>query len=365
MTVLFELESIEVHAEGEPGRVILNAASLVHGATMQERFDYARRNLDGLRTAILHEPRGYPALCAVLLLPAVNPGSDLGIIVLEQGGFTPMSGSNTMCAVTAALEAGIVPITGPEMEVAIDTAVGTVKAIAHVEAGKVASVTVVNVPAFVVGLDTPLDVPEHGKVPADIVFGGQFFAQVRAADLGVELDPGNARELVRAGALIKLAAQEQLHLTHPANPALDNVNLVMIHDGDRIRGHDSRNTVVITQGGLDRDRPETWTGALDRSPCGTGTSARMAALHARGQLEIGEDFVHRSIIGSTFIGRLIGTAEVGGTPAVRPTITGRAWVTGRATWVLDPTDPYPHGYTVGDIWAPQRPAETLREAGRG
>lgn len=360
-TPLFELEAIEVHAEGEPGRVITNAAGLVQGDTMVERFTYCREHLDGLRRAILTEPRGYPGLCAVFLLPAVNHGSDFGIIVLEQGGFTPMSGSNTMCAVTAALEAGIVPITGPEVTVTIDTAVGTVTARATVEAGQVTSVTVVNVPAYVVELDRPLDVPEVGTVKADIVFGGQFFAQVRAADLGLELDPNNGKALARAGALIKLAAQEQLTLAHPENPALDKVNLIMIHDGDRVPGRASHATVVLTNGAVEREDPTTWTGALDRSPCGTGTSARMAALHARGQLGLNEEFTHHSVIGSTFIGRLTGMTEVAGVPAVLPTVTGRAWVTGRSTWVLDPTDPYPTGYTVGDIWAPTAPTPSTTE----
>ncbi|PZQ90400.1 MAG: hypothetical protein DI534_04090 [Leifsonia xyli] len=352
---VFELTAIEVHAEGEPGRVITNAAPLVHGATMKERFDYCRDHLDGLRRAILREPRGYPGLCAVFLLPPEHEGSHFGIIVLEQGGFTPMSGSNTMCAVTAAIESGIVPITGPDTEVVIDTAVGVVRAVAHIDAGKVTSVTVNNVPSFVVGLDVPLEVIDHGTIRADIVFGGQFFAQVRAADLGLELRSNDARRLTRAGALIRLAAREQLQLAHPSNPAIDRVNLVMIHDGDRVPGRDSRNTVVLTNGVVLADEPDTWTGALDRSPCGTGTSARMAALHARGQLPLGEDFVHRSIIDSVFVGRLVGTTTLGEQLAVLPTVTGRAWVTGHSTWVMDDTDPYPEGYIVADIWAPAVP----------
>jgi proline racemase len=210
----------------------------------------------------------------------------------------------------------------------------------------------VNVPAFVVELDHPLEVPDYGTVKADIAFGGQFFAQVRAEELGLSLDPNNGKALTRAGALIKLAAQEQLSLSHPQNPALDRVNLVMLHDGDRTPGRDSVATVVLTNGALDRTDPTTWTGALDRSPCGTGTCARMAVLHARGQLGLDEEFVHHSVIGSTFRGRLTGTTHAGGAQAVLPTVTGRAWVTGRSTWVLDPTDPYPTGYTVGDIWAP-------------
>ncbi|UOQ90523.1 proline racemase family protein [Agromyces endophyticus] len=353
MTTVFELDAVEVHAEGEPGRVITNAAALVEGTTMAERFDYCVANLDGLRRAILREPRGYPGLCAVFLLPPVNPESDFGIVVLEQGGFTPMSGSNTMCAVTAAIETGIVRSTGPVTEVTIDTAVGTVKAIAHVDDGKVTSVTIVNVPSFVVALDTPLQVEEFGEVRADIVYGGQFFAQVRAADLGLDLAPENGRALARAGALIKLAAQQQFDVVHPTNPSIDRVNLIMLHSGDRVPGEQARNTVVLTNGRLDADDPSTWTGALDRSPCGTGTSARMAALHARGQLAIGEEFSHRSIIGSEFIGALTGTTTVAGRPAVLPTVTGRAWITGRSTWILDSTDPFPAGYTVGDIWGPQ------------
>lgn len=346
------LDAIEVHAEGEPGRILTSAAGLVQGETMAERLQYCKENLDWLRRLMLHEPRGYPGLCSVILLPAVNEGSDFGIVVLEQGGFTPMSGSNTICAVTAVLEEGIVPVRGPETTVTIDTAVGVVKAVARVENGKVLSVTVVNVPAFVVELDFPLEVPELGTVPVDVVFGGQFFAQARVADVGLELNPDNGKELARAGALIKLAALEQIHVTHPDNPAISGVNLIMLHTGDRVPGRQDRNTVVLSNGKLVRDDPSTWTGALDRSPCGTGTSARMAALHARGQLAVGEDFSHHSIIGSEFIGRLTGTTTVGYREAVLPTITGRGWVTGRSQWVLDPTDPFPAGYTVGDIWAP-------------
>lgn len=345
------LDAIEVHAEGEPGRILTSAAVLVQGDTMAERLQYCKDNLDWLRRLMLHEPRGYPGLCSVILLPAVNEGSDFGMVVLEQGGFTPMSGSNTICAVTAALEEGLVPVSGPETVVTIDTAVGVVQAVAKVHEGKVLSVTIVNVPAFVVELDFPLDVPGFGTVPVDVVFGGQFFAQAKAADLGLELHPDNGKELARAGALIKMAALEQIQATHPENP-LVGVNLVMLHTGDRVPGRQDRNTVVLSNGELVPSDPSTWTGALDRSPCGTGTSARMAALHARGQLAIGEDFSHHSIIGSEFIGRLTGTTTVGSRKAVLPTVTGRGWVTGRSQWVLDPTDPFPTGYTVGDIWAP-------------
>jgi proline racemase len=347
------LRTVEVHAEGEPGRVVLDAAHLVQGDTMAERFAYCREHLDGLREVLLHEPRGYPALCAVLVLPPVSPGSDFGMVVLEQGGFTPMSGSNTMCAVAGAVAAGLTTPTGPVHDVTIDTAVGTISARAEVRDGRAVAVTVANVPAFVVALDLPLEVPELGTLPVDIVFGGQFFVQARASDCGIGLDPANARDLVRIGALVKMAAREQVPVKHPVNPDIDQIGLVMLHSGHRSPGIDSRNTVVLTQDPLLPERAETWTGILDRSPCGTGTSGRMAALHARGSLAIGEEFRHRSIIDSLFIGRLTGTTEVAGIPAVLPTITGRTWVTGHATWQLQPTDPYPRGYTVADLWAPE------------
>jgi proline racemase len=349
------LDAIEMHAEGEPGRVITSAAELVRGSTMAERYAYCRAELEGIRRLILHEPRGHPALCAVFVLPPVNPGSDFGMIVLEQGGFTPMSGSNTICAVTAVLESDRLPMVEPVTEVTIDTAVGTVRAQAAVSAGKVRSVTVLNVAAFVVALDLPLVVPEFGTVPVDVAFGGQFFVQAKAADLGLTLDPDRGREIARVGALLKIAARRQIQVRHPLNPAIDAVSLVMLHSGDRSPDHADRNAVVLSNGVLRADDPRTWTGALDRSPCGTGTCARMAALHARGQLAIGEKFSHRGILGSEFIGELTGTAMVGPFAAVLPTITGSAWVTGHSRWVLDDTDPYPVGYTVGDIWAPQLP----------
>lgn len=347
-------DTIEVHAEGEPGRIILNAADLVKGETMAERLVYCKEHLDWLRLAMLHEPRGYPALCAVLLLPPVNEGSDFGIIVLEQGGFTPMSGSNTICAVTAAIEGGILAPRGEETTVVIDTAVGVVRAVARIRPdGKVDTVTVINVPSFAVELDRPLLLPEYGEVPVDIVFGGQFFAQLDIARAGLALDPNNGKELARLGAMVKMAAREQVDVVHPLFPDINEVALVMLHTGTPEEGKLNRNTVVLSNGVLDPHDPTTWVGVLDRSPCGTGTSARMAALHARGLLGIDEPFEHHSIIGSTFVGRLSGTGQVGGYQAVLPTITGRAWLTGRAQWYIHPEDIFPQGYTLSDLWAPQ------------
>jgi proline racemase len=345
------LATVEVHAEGEACRVVLDGDRWVEGETIEERFAYCREHLDGLRRLMLHEPRGAPALCGVLVLPPSRPEADLGIVVVESAGFTPMSGSNTMCAVTALLETGVLAKQEPVTEVVIETAVGTVRAEAAVVDGRVRHVTVHNVPAYVVELGRVLDVPGLGEVTADVVFGGQFFVQVRAPELGLDITPDNARALVDAGARIKRAAARQLDLQHPTHPDIRGIDLVMFLGPARSEGADAQNTVVLTGSRL-TDDPSTWTGALDRSPCGTGTCGRMAALHARGELAIDAPFVHESVIGTRFVGRLTGTTTVGGRPAVLPTITGRAWVTGRSEWTLDPTDPFPTGFTVGDVWPP-------------
>ena len=277
--------------------------------------------------------------------------------MLEQGGFTPMSGSNTMCAVAGAFAAGLLPPSGPVLDVTIDTAVGPVTARAGIEDGKVAAVTVANVPAYVVSLDTPLEVPELGTVPVDVVFGGQFFVQAAAADCGLRLDPDRARDLVRAGALLRIAAREQLDVRHPLNPDVAGVSLVMLHSGAAFPATGRRATPSSSPGircGRTARRPGP--AILDRSPCGTGTCARMAALHARGRLALGQAFDHHSILGSRFTGRLTGITDVAGIPAVRPTITGRTWITGRARWSLDPGDPYPARLHAAGHLAPVRRA---------
>jgi len=347
--VTLRLQAIEAHAEGEPGRVLVGADNLVPGNTIAERFAYADRELHWLRRLVLHEPRGYPGLCAVLALQPTDPVADVGIIVMEQGAFAPMSGSNTICTVTALLETGRIAMVEPVTTVTVETAVGLVTVEARCAAGKVLDVTIRNVPAFAVHLGVPLDVPEHGQVPVDIAFGGQFFVLARAEDLGVGLAPSDTKALLSLGARLKLAVNRQYPVSHPLHPDIDTVNLVMITGPSPGPGIDGRNAMVIATDLLSDD-PGTWTGALDRSPCGTGTCARMACMHARGELALDQPFVHQGMLDTTFTGRLIGETTVGDYPAVLPTITGRGWVTGTSEWVLHDSDPFREGYTVGDIW---------------
>ena len=344
------IDTIDVHAAGEPGRVILAHDLGIQGDTMRDRLRWCTENLEDLRRLVLHEPRGYPATCAVLVLPPITKSADAGIIIVEQGGFRAMSGSNTICAVTALLETGELPRSEPTTTVHLDTAVGQVEATAKINGPKVSSVRVRNVPSFAVHLDIPLDVPEYGRVEADVAFGGQYFVQAPAASLGVELGPHNAPAATRAAMALLAAAREQVDLPGPATGERPEITLVMLHEPPRREGISGRNSVVLPGAMPQTNDPATWRGTIDRSPCGTGTSARMACLHARGELGLGQPFVHEGTLGTTFTGRLIEEVSIDGRAAVVPTIEGTAWITARTRINLDPTDPFPTGYTLTDIW---------------
>lgn len=345
------IQAVDVHAAGEPGRVLIGSGLRVKGATMAEKLRYCEEHLDDFRNLILHEPRGYPGLCSPIVVPATDPSCDFGMIVMEQGGFKPMSGSNLICTVTALIETGSVDVSEPVTELRVDTAAGIVTVRAEVEAGRAQSVTFDNVPAFVHGLDLPLDVPGYGTIPVDIVFGGQFYVQTTADNLGVDLDPGNAKEIIRAASVMRQAANETFAVRHPLVSEIDSIGLPMIHGPARTAGTDGRNAVVLPNSIVDLDDPSTWTGTLDRSPCGTGTSGRVAAKHARGELPVGQRFVHESMMGTTFTAVVKEETEICGLPAVIPSITGRGWITGFQHLVLEPDDPFPIGFTVGDIWS--------------
>ena len=345
------IQAVDVHAAGEPGRVLIGSGLRVKGTTMAEKLRYCEEHLDDFRNLILHEPRGYPGLCSPIVVPATDPSCDFGMIVMEQGGFKPMSGSNLICTVTALIETGSVDVSEPVTELRVDTAAGIVTVRAEVEAGRAKSVTFDNVPAFVHGLDLPLEVPGYGTIPVDIVFGGQFYVQTAAGNLGVDLDPGNANEIIRAASVVWQAANETFEVRHPLIPEIDSIGLPLIHGPARTTGADGRNAVVLPTGIVDLGDPSTWTGTLDRSPCGTGTSGRVAAKHARGELRVGQRFVHKSMMGTAFTAVVKEETESGGIPAVIPSITGRGWITGFQQLVLESDDPFPVGFTVGDIWS--------------
>jgi proline racemase len=344
------LTAVDAHACGEPGRVIVGGVLDVPGNTMFEKKTYLEQHADDLRRRMLREPRGYPALCCNLVLPPTRPEADAGFVIMEQVEYPPMSGSNIICVATVLIETGMVPAKEPVTELVLEAPAGLVSVRAEVAAGKVTSVTFENVPAFAVHLDARVEVPELGTVVVDVAYGGMFYAIADAAQFGLRLIPEEGAQIVRIGEMIKAAAREQLPVVHPENSAISGVTISQISGPPEDEHSSRRNAVVVSTGTLDWNRPETWTGVLDRSPCGTGTCAKMAALHAKGQLDLNRDFVHEGVLGTTFTGRLIRETEVGGQRAVVPTLSGRAWITGFAQYVVDAEDPFPDGFTVSDIW---------------
>ncbi len=345
------IQAVDAHAAGEPARVIVGGVLDVPGASMFEKMTYIRTHHDDLRLRMLREPRGYPAANCNLILPPTRPEADAGYIIMEQVEYPPMSGTNTIGVTTVLIETGMVEATEPVTELTLESPAGFIRVKAEVRDGKVKAVTFENVPAFAVHLDAPVEVPELGTVSVDVAWGGMFYVIADAEPLGLRLTPDEAGDAVRIGEMIKAATQEQLDCVHPENPEVRGVSIAQLSAPPLGSGADRRNTVIVSTGTLDWDRPSTWKGVLDRSPCGTGTSAKMAALHAKGQLGLNQDFRHEGILGTVFTGRLVRETTVGEYRAVVPTITGTAWITGFSQFVVDPEDPFPDGFTVGDLWS--------------
>ena len=342
--------AVDAHAGGEPGRVIVGGVADVPGTTMFEKKTYLERHRDALRKRMLREPRGYPALCCNLILPPTDPDADAGFVIMEQTEYLPMSGTNTMCVATVLIELGMVTVTEPVTNLRLETPAGLIGIRAEVRDGKATSITFENVPAFAVHLDADLEVPELGIVRVDVAYGGMFYVIADADRFGMQLIPEAGGEIARVGAMLTAAAREQLPAVHPENPAIAGVSIAQLSAPATGAGADRRNAVVVSTGRVDWGRPATWTGALDRSPCGTGTCAKMAVLHAKGELPLECNFRHEGVLGTVFTGRLLRETTVGEYRAVVPTISGRAWITGVAQYVLDPDDPFPEGFTMGDIW---------------
>jgi len=344
------IHAIDLHACGEPGRVIIGGVANVPGNSMYEKMVYLEHHGDDLRKRMLREPRGYPAANCNIVFPSNNPQADAGFVILEQVEYPLMSGSNIICVATALTENAMVDVQEPQTVLNLEAPAGLVTVSVDVKDGKAVGVTFENVPAFALYLDQVIDVPELGKVPVDVAWGGMFYVIADAQRLGIEITPERAGEITRAGEMIKAAAREQLSCVHPENPDVSGVTICVMTGEPEAKGASAKNAVVVSSGKLDWNRPETWTGVIDRSPCGTGTCARMAVLYAKGELALHEDFRHEGILGTIFTGRLIRETRVGDLPAVVPTITGQAWITGYANYVVDATDPFPDGFTVGDIW---------------
>ncbi|MGC1785088.1 MAG: proline racemase family protein [Acidobacteriaceae bacterium] len=344
------IKAVDLHACGEPGRVIVAGVLDVPGKTMFEKKSYLEKNMDDLRCRMLREPRGYPASNCNLLLPPTDPQADAGFVIMEQTEYPPMSGSNTICVVTALIETGIIPLQEGIKHLKLETPGGLIEVDAEVVDGKVVEVTFQNVPCFAVHLDAPIEVPGMGTVVVDVAYGGMFYVIAEAEPLGLTLSPNEGSDIVRIGEQIKAAAREQLRATHPDNPEIFGITIAQLSAPPTAPGADRKNAVVVSTGKLLWEKPSSLTGVMDRSPCGTGTCAKMAVLHAKGKLSLHQDFIHEGILGTTFRGLLLRETQVGPYRAVVPSISGQAWIIGFAEYVVDNSDPFPNGYTVGDLW---------------
>ncbi|ONI63866.1 proline racemase [Leifsonia sp. ALI-44-B] len=327
------IQAVDSHTEGMPTRVVTGGVGVIPGATMNEKRLHFIEHLDDLRLFLMNEPRGHSAMSGAILQPSTRDDCDWGVVYIEVSGCLPMCGHGTIGVATVLVETGMVPVQEPVTTIRLDTPAGVVVARVAVSDGHADSVTLENVPSYVERLDQVIEVPGLGSVPYSIAFGGNFYAMVDLDAVGLPFDRSRQHDILDAGLAIMAAINEQAPPRHPTIDGVDHCHHVeFIAPGSTAE--------------LSRHAMAIYPGWFDRSPCGTGTSARMAELWARGELPLDTDFVNESFIGSRFVGRLIAETDVEGVPAVIPTITGRAWVTGMAQYLLDPSDPFPTGFQL-------------------
>ena len=330
---------ISAHAEGEVGDVIVGGVAPPPGETLWDQSRWIARD-NTLRNFVLNEPRGGVFRHVNLLVPPKNPDADAAFIIMEPEDTPPMSGSNSICVSTVLLDAGILPMTEPETRITLEAPGGLVRVRAECKDGKAERIFVENLPSFAGRLDAALEVEGIGSLKVDTAYGGDSFVIVDAAAMGFALTPDEAHDIARLGVRITRAADEQLGFHHPTNPDWRHFSFCLF------AGPVSREGNELRAGAAVAIRP----GKVDRSPTGTALSARMAVLHARGQMGEGDRLTAVSLIGSTFAGRILGTTTVGDLPAIRPEISGRGWITGIHQHMLDPSDPWPEGYRLTDTW---------------
>jgi len=330
---------LQVHCQGEIGKVIIGGAPEIPGASILDKMNHINAVDDTLRRFVTSEPRAHVAMSVNLLLPAARADADAGFIVLQADRAHPMSGSNCICVVTALLECGRIAMIEPETTVRLDTPAGLILARARCSNGRCLSVSLDNVPCFVDVLGQEIQTPRWGRIRTDIAFGGLFYAIVDVEQTGLTIEPSNARALAEAGIELKALLAEQISVRHPLLKGIDQIAYVMFRSRD--------------PDGAVRTCTTLKPGRVDRSPCGTGSSANLAVLHARGEVKVGDARRSRSIIGGEFLAEVIGATFIGDRRAVLPRITGQAWVYGSERLRLSDDDPFPAGFALSDTWGPQ------------
>jgi trans-L-3-hydroxyproline dehydratase len=331
------ITTIETHAAGEPLRIITGGLPDIPGETMLERRRYLREQLDGVRRALMWEPRGHYDMYGCALTPPVTPEADLGVLFMHNEGYSTMCGHGVIALVTALIETGALPSRGTETPVNLDTPAGLVRATAHIDSsGRVARVSFRNVPSFVYAQDLLLDLPGVGAIAVDIVFGGAFYAVLPAARVGLAVTPEQTPRLVEAGEAIKRVVNATLAIQHPDNPDLGFLYGTILTGQPENPAHHSRNICVFANA------------EVDRSPTGTGVSARLALHSARGEIADGDSIAIESILGanSVFTGRVVGHDRTGTFDAIIPEVSGTAFITGRSEYRLDPEDVLGRGFLL-------------------
>lgn len=327
------LFAIDTHTLGEPTRIIVDGFPEVDGASMMEKKLNLQRNYDHLRRAIIDEPRGHKNMFGAIIMNPTRSEADLGVVFMDSGGYLNMCGHGSIGVATAAVARGFVPVTEPYTEVTLETPAGLIHTKVKVNQGRAKETSIVNVPSFLYRKDLNIHIPEIGEIQLDIAFGGNFFALVNVRNIGIPLHPNYLNRFTEAGAAIRKAVNEQVRIEHPLLPDIHSVDLVEFYQN---KPDAMRNVVVFDDN------------QVDRSPCGTGTSAKIAALCARKELLPGELFISESIMGTKFIGRALKYAHVGDYPAVIPEITGRAYITGENKFLFDDEDPFEYGFSLAE-----------------
>ena len=334
MKFITSIHAVDSHTAGEATRVVVGGVPKIPGKSMPEKKQWLEDNLDYLRTAIMLEPRGHKDMFGSILTQPTVDEADYGIIFMDGGGYLNMCGHGTIGAMTVAVETGMVPVTEPVTKVVQEAPAGLIHGQVFVEDGKAKKVSFTNVPAFLYKKDQEVELPGYGKIRFDISFGGSFFAIVKAEQVGLEIVPENAAKLQDLGIQLRDIINKEIPVQHPELPHIHSVDLVEWWSKTETKGATLKNCVVFGQG------------QVDRSPCGTGTSAKMATLFAKGELKMGEKFFYESILGTIFEGEIVGKAKVGEYDAVIPQITGSAYITGFNHFVIDETDPVKYGFIL-------------------
>lgn len=328
------ISAIDTHTAGEPTRIILSGFPPILGRTMAEKKHYMKNNLDQIRTLLMHEPRGHKDMFGAIITPPTTTQGQYGVIFIDNVGYLNMCGSGIIGIATALIEVGMIAKTEPETIVMFDTPAGLVESHAKVENNRVYEVSVANVSSFLYAKDIEVTLPDCRKITVDVSFGGNFFTIIQAKDLGVSIQPENIAKLIKLAVIVKKAVNEKLKVQHPIEQHINTIQLAAIFEQHEPSQPYSKNLVILGNG------------QLDRSPCGTGSSAIMATLYAKNKLQLGVEFTTESVIGTTFKGKLVKQVQVGDFMAVDPIITGEAFITGIQQFVVDPEDKLKYGFAM-------------------